>query len=184
MHTEVLPPVVFLSCIRNTSISLNLMFTDLSTKNLAFYNGHLSHLSREELLEVLGSPDAEELTRLDGGALGQGIPMQLVESTGWVGWPLNDDEDDENIRIIDLGEAFTQDTVPEKLAQPDCLQAPETIFTGKLDYRQDLWRVGLVVRLPLPTLETDRLKYGVRFIILSSEYCRIAGGELTPWLNR
>ena len=155
MHMEVLSPIVSLPRIRNISISLNLTFTDLSTRNLAFYNGRLSRLSGEELLEVLGSPDAEELTRLDGEPLGQGIPTQLVESTRWTGWPLNDDEDDENIRIIDLGEAFTKDTVPEKLAQPGCLQAPETIFTGKLDYRQDLWRVGLVVRLPLPSLETD-----------------------------
>ena len=136
-------------------MSIKLTFTDLSIQNLAFCNERLSHLSEEELFEALGSPDPEELTRLDGEPLGQGVPIQLVESALWTGWPLDDDEDDENIRIFDLGEAFNQDAVPEKLAQPAGLQAPETVFTGKFDYRQDLWRVGLVVRSLLPTFESD-----------------------------
>lgn len=154
MHTEVLS-FAFFPRMPNTSILLNLRFPDLSTKNLAFYNARLSRLSREKLFDALGSPDAEELTRLDGKPLGRGIPKQLVESTQWPGWPLDEEDedeydDDDNIRVIDFGEAFTQDTAPDKLAQPGSLQAPETIFTGKCDYRQDLWRVGLVVRLRLP----------------------------------
>lgn len=122
-------------------------------KNLAFYNGRLSHLSEEELLETLGPPNPENLARLDGKPLGQGIPTQLVESAQWTGWPLDDDEDDENIRIIDLGEAFDANAVPKTLAQPGGLQAPEFIFTDKFDYQQDLWRAGLVVRIPLQMLE-------------------------------
>ncbi|KIX09757.1 uncharacterized protein Z518_00838 [Rhinocladiella mackenziei CBS 650.93] len=118
---------------------------DLSIKNLAFYNDRLSRLSEEELFEALGTPNPEELTRLDGKPLGQGIPTQLVESALWTGWPLDDDEDDENVRIIDLGEAFNQTAVPKNLAQPGGLQAPESIFTGKIDYKQDLWRAGLVI---------------------------------------
>ena len=145
--------MVFLPCIRSTFTSHDLTVVDLSIKNLAFCNGRLSRLSEEELFEALGHPTPEELTRLDGEAVGQGIPTQLVESARWTGWPLDDDEDDENIRIIDLGEAFNQNAIPKNLAQPGGLQAPETIFTGNFDYRQDLWRVGLVVRPPLSVLE-------------------------------
>jgi len=112
----------------------------------------LSHLSEKELFEVLGLPESEELVRLDGECLGEGVPNQLVKSAEWVGWPDEDDEDDEDIRIIDLGEAFIQDAVPERLAQPGGLQVPETIFTGRFDYRLDLWRAGLIVRFPPPTL--------------------------------
>ena len=137
---------------RSIFTSLGLTLADLSIKNLAFYHGRLSRLSEEELFEALGPPNADELTRLDGKPLGRGIPTQLIESAQWTGWPLDDDEDDENIRIIDLGEAFHQDAVPRNLAQPGGLQAPESIFIGKLDYRQDLWRVGLVVRVPLLVL--------------------------------
>ena len=176
MHTEVQPPYVFFSHTRAPFMSLNLS-TDISMKNLAFHNGRLSHLAEEELFEALGHPEPEDLIRLDGEPLGPGIPIQIVESARWTGWPLDDDEDDENIRVIDLGEAFNQDTVPEKLAQPGGLQAPETIFTGRFDHRQDLWRVGLVVRLLPPTHKTAWLKHGVRFIILSSDHCRTAGGE-------
>jgi serine/threonine-protein kinase SRPK3 len=89
---------------------------------------------------------------LDGGSLGDGIPNQLVKSVEWIGWPDEDDEDYEDIRVIDLGEAFLQDAVPARLAQPGGLQAPETIFTSVFDYRLDLWRVGLIVRFLPPTL--------------------------------
>jgi serine/threonine-protein kinase SRPK3 len=93
---------------------------------------------------------------LDGKCLGEGIPHQLVRSVEWVGWPDEDDEDDENVRVVDLGEVFPQNAVPERLAQPGGLQAPETIFTGKFDYRLDLWRAGLIVR------DFRRLLFGER----------------------
>jgi serine/threonine-protein kinase SRPK3 len=127
-------------------------FADLSVRNLALNSTRLSHFSEEELFRVLGLPKSEELIRLDGKPLGEGIPSRLVKSVEWIGWPDDDDDDDDDIRIIDLGEAFTQDTVPEKLAQPPDLQVPETIFTDRLDYRLDLWRAGLIVRFPPLTL--------------------------------
>lgn len=71
------------------------------------------------------------LTRLDRESFGKCIHNQLVKSVEWVGWPDEEDEedeDDEDIRVIDLGEAFLQDTVPERLAQPGGLQAPEKDF--------------------------------------------------------
>lgn len=167
----------------------HLTFTDISTKNLAFCDSRLSRLSEEELLLALGAPETDFLTRADGKPLEKGVPTQLVESAQWTGWPLNENEDecedeDDNIRIIDLGEAFDENARPEKLAQPGGLQAPETIFTGRLDYRQDLWRAGLVVRHPLSTLGTTELKRVASFILLSSEHCRTAGGVSIPWLRR
>lgn len=61
---------------------------------------------------------------MDGKSLEEGISNQLVKSVEWVGWPDEDDEDDEDIRVIDLGDAFPQDAVSERLAQPGGLQAP------------------------------------------------------------
>ena len=66
-----------------------------------------------------------------------------MKTAGWDNWT---DEDEENLRVIDFGEAFLQGTEPRMLAQPDTLRAPETIFTAKFDYRLDLWRAGIVVR--------------------------------------
>ncbi|KAI9676538.1 MAG: hypothetical protein M1817_000697 [Caeruleum heppii] len=93
--------------------------------------------------------------RLDSETVLQ-ISTQMLESVAfmheagyahgdWVGWPIDEDEDDEDIRVIDLGEAFDMNTVPERLAQPGGMQAPETIFTGRFDYRVDLWRAGLII---------------------------------------
>jgi serine/threonine-protein kinase SRPK3 len=144
----------------------------------------LSHLSEEELFEVLGLPESEELVRLDGESLGESVPNQLVKSVEWVGWPDEDDEDDEDIRIIDLGEAFVQDAVPERLAQPGGLQVPETIFTSKFDYRLDLWRAGLIVRFPPPTLCERLTDICCRSIISRSEHFHSNGLKSTPWLHR
>ena len=84
-----------------------------------------------------------ELARLDGKPLDKALPRQLVKAADWINWI---DEDDEDLRIIDLGEAFLQGAKIQTLAQPSSLQPPETIFTSSFDYRIDLWRAGIVVR--------------------------------------
>ena len=123
--------------------------TDLSPKNVAFWSPHLSRLSEEKLLEVLEEPLPDEVIPLNRNPLPTGIPTEVVESAEWPGWPLDEDKHaDKNIRLIDLGEAFHRRNIPQKLAQPWGLQAPEMFFGDKFDYRQDLWRAGSIVRLP------------------------------------
>ncbi|TVY46844.1 Protein kinase [Lachnellula occidentalis] len=96
----------------------------------------------DDLFEVLGLPEFEELTRIDGQPLGPGVPKQLVKRAFWDDWI---DEDEEDIRIIDFGEVFVEGSNPGILAQPPDLRAPETIFTDLLDHRLDLWRAGITV---------------------------------------
>ncbi|KAK5246696.1 hypothetical protein LTR83_001100 [Exophiala xenobiotica] len=115
---------------------------DLSGRNVAFTSNMLSRLTEEGLFEVLGPPETEELCRRDGGPLNQGVPCQLVKATGWDNWT---DEDDEDIRIFDLGEAFLNGAVSENLPQPSHLRAPETIFMDSCDSRHDLWRAGIMI---------------------------------------
>jgi serine/threonine-protein kinase SRPK3 len=109
--------------------------------NVAFTCKGLSQLTEEELFKVLGAPEAEELAQLDGKPLDD-MPTQLAKTAGWDKWV---EEDDEDIRIFDLGEAFLKGAEPKMLAQPRQLKAPETILTDSYDYRVDLWRVGIVV---------------------------------------
>ena len=90
---------------------------------------------------------------MDGESLGEGIPDQLIKSVQWLGWPDAEYINTNDIRVIDLGEAFIQAAVTERIPQPGGLQAPETIFTGIFDYRLDLWCVGLIVGFPPPTLD-------------------------------
>jgi serine/threonine-protein kinase SRPK3 len=99
-------------------------------------------LSKDTLFEVLGFPETESLVRLDGKPLDQGLPQQLIKVASWRNWF---EENDEDIRIIDLGQAFRHGDEPIEIAQPGTLRAPETIFTNKFDYRIDLWRAGIMV---------------------------------------
>ncbi|KAL4870576.1 hypothetical protein BDV12DRAFT_184391 [Aspergillus spectabilis] len=81
---------------------------DISGANIAFTCSHLLDASEEDIFDILGSPEIEELA-----------------PTGWDEWV---DEDKEDIRILDFGEAFLQGREPKKLAQPGNLQVPETIL--------------------------------------------------------
>ncbi|GLB05372.1 hypothetical protein AtubIFM57258_000652 [Aspergillus tubingensis] len=115
---------------------------DISGGNIAFNCTNLSHATKEELFAVLGSPEVEELARLDGKPLDNSLPKQLVRSAEWETWV---DEDEENIRILDFGEAFLQGNEPKVLAQPGQLRVPELIFTDSFDYHVDLWRAGCMI---------------------------------------
>lgn len=127
------------------SLCLQLTCADLSGRNVAFTSDRLSQLTEEELFEVLGTPETEELARRDGKSLGKSLPSHLIKATGWDNWI---DEDEEDIRVFDLGEAFLRGAEPEKLPQPSHLRAPETIFMNSCDSRHDLWRAGIMVRSP------------------------------------
>lgn len=81
---------------------------------------------------MLGLPEQEELIRVDGAPPDNGVPKYLIKSAEWAGWPSErsehdddddddddlDEDDEEDICLIDLGEAFPHDDIPEKLAQP------------------------------------------------------------------
>jgi len=58
--------------------------------------------------------------------------------------------EEKHIRLIDVGEAFPQNVVPEKLAQASVLRASQPILSGEFDQRVDMWWAGLIVRLFCP----------------------------------
>ncbi|KAJ5920739.1 hypothetical protein N7454_009272 [Penicillium verhagenii] len=115
---------------------------DVSDHNMAFTCTAILDATPEKLLEIIGSPEIEELARNDGKSLEKGQPTQLVKTAEWVNWI---DEEEEDIRLIDFGEAFLQGDEPERLHQPGVLQVPETILAKSFDDRLDLWRLGLVI---------------------------------------
>lgn len=116
---------------------------DIGGSNIVFTAPQLAHLPEEALFEVIGSPRSVTLARVDGQPLGSSMPTRLVGKAGWDDWF---EEDEEDIRLIDWGEAFVHGAAPDKIAQPRGLEAPEIIFTGHFDHRVDLWRAGCTVR--------------------------------------
>ncbi len=99
---------------------------DLYDRNIAFTCSGLAQATKEDLFVMLGEPKTEELKRLDGTPLSPDLPRQLVKTAGWDNWWINGDEED--IRILDFGEAFLSRAAPERLAQPGGLHPPETLF--------------------------------------------------------
>ena len=102
-------------------------------------------MTDEDLLDVTGWPTTETLVRIDGKPVGKEFPKELTEAAIWEDWK---DQDKEDLRILDFGESFRQGAEPTDIAQPANLRVPELIFTGRIDYRSDLWHAGMMVRDP------------------------------------
>ncbi|KAJ6084070.1 hypothetical protein N7486_010870 [Penicillium sp. IBT 16267x] len=105
---------------------------DISARSIAFRCRTLVDASEVELLNVIGSPRIEKLACIDGTSLEKGQPTEVHG-------------DEEDIRLLDIGEIFLQGEGPEKLSQSGLLRVPETILTNSFDYRVDLWRIGSMV---------------------------------------
>lgn len=122
-----------------------LICTDISPGNVAFTcQGILENDEEDHLLKALGG-DHFIAEYTGQSPRPENLPKQLVQTACWTGWY---DCPEEDIRLIDWGEAFPIDETRSNLAQPHGLQSPETFFVGSFDYRHDLWRAGCVVSKP------------------------------------
>lgn len=126
---------------------------DLHTRNLAFTIPSMHSLSEEEFLQKLGKPETGLLRRKDGKPLEPGMPKYVVRPTSY---PADLSMPAHPIKIIDFGESFLSDGVPDTLHTPLPVRAPEIIFGEKLDYRVDLWSMGCMVSSDLKENMTRR----------------------------
>ncbi|PYI03357.1 kinase-like protein [Aspergillus sclerotiicarbonarius CBS 121057] len=113
---------------------------DLHTRNLAFVMPPMDNIPEHEFIKILGKPDIGHVHRNDGRSLGPGIPEYIVRPARTCSWPLS-----HTIKIIDFGESFSQQNVPQTLHTPLVVRAPEVIFQDRLDYRIDLWSLGCML---------------------------------------
>jgi serine/threonine-protein kinase SRPK3 len=113
---------------------------------LTFAIPSLHTLTEAELLQKLRSPETGAVIKKDGQSLESGMPSYLVRPTSY---PADVSSPQQQIKIIDFGESFSEHDVPETLHTPLCVRAPEVIFGEKLDYRVDLWSAGCMVSVDL-----------------------------------
>ncbi|GKZ23005.1 hypothetical protein AbraIFM66951_001235 [Aspergillus brasiliensis] len=116
---------------------------DFHIRNLAFTMPEfVSNIPEYEFINLLEKPDIGHVRSNDGRSLGPGIPEYIVRpaSLHSRSRPLSN-----NIKIVDFGESFSQDDVPETLHTPLVVRAPEVIFKDRLDYRVDLWSLGCML---------------------------------------
>ncbi|KAM3484447.1 hypothetical protein MY8738_002136 [Beauveria namnaoensis] len=114
----------------------------VSAANVAFTTRNLAFLSEQALLDVIGPPETAELLNADGSAPGPHLPRQLV---GTARWDDLTNECEEDICLVDFGESFRLEAIPDALAQPIDLRVPETLFGTEFNYKVDLWRLSRVI---------------------------------------
>ncbi|EAU31292.1 conserved hypothetical protein [Aspergillus terreus NIH2624] len=113
---------------------------DLHTRNLVFTIAPKDNIPEQDFIKRLGTPDIGHVRRKDGCQLDPGIPEYIVRPARTHSCPLSG-----SIKIVDFGEAFSQENVPQTLHTPLSVRAPEVIFGGQLDYRVDLWSLGCML---------------------------------------
>jgi serine/threonine protein kinase len=116
--------------------------SDLHTRNLAFTIRSIHSLGEEEFFQKLGNPETGLIRRKDGKPLESGMPKYLVRPTSY---PAGLSVLSYPIKIVDFGESFLDNEIPDKLHTPLPVRAPEIIFGEKFDYRVDLWSMGCMV---------------------------------------
>ncbi len=114
--------------------------------NIVFTCHRLASSEKRIWIELAG-PACSKLVRRDGKPLSPSVPKEYVETETWYDW---NDEEFEDIRILDLGEVFSQGENPPPCVLPAECRAPEIIFEDSFDHRTDLWQAGCAVR---PTLD-------------------------------
>ncbi|KAK4129914.1 kinase-like protein [Trichocladium antarcticum] len=121
----------------------NIGHGDIHTRNLAITVPGLESLDEKGFFERFGSPYASPVTRLDGECLMSNVPSHIVQ-------PASSRMKDillssPTIKVIDFGEAFFKDSVPDTLHTPLSVRAPEVIFGDPFDCRVDMWSAGCLL---------------------------------------
>lgn len=99
--------------------------------------------SENDIYQVLGRPVTAEVARPNGDPINTNVPRYLVLPTTF---PALDLDSAFQVKLADLGEAFTEYDRPASLHCPLVFRAPETIFSDTWDYRVDIWSMGCTVR--------------------------------------
>lgn len=88
-----------------------------------------------------------------------------MESEPWSKWPdVWPDAEFEDIKVVDLGELFSQGQEPAACVLPGECRAPEVLFEDSFDHKTDLWLAGCAVR---PSL--DLIVQVATLTVLTSE---------------
>ncbi|KAJ3526925.1 hypothetical protein NM208_g10957 [Fusarium decemcellulare] len=123
--------------------SQNIGHGDLHTRNLAIVIPGLESLDEFSFLDRLGKPESGPVSRLDGNSLGDNVPSHIVRPA-----PFRKRDlllSSPSVKIIDFGEAFSDNKPPSTLHTPLSVRAPEVVFGDSLDHRVDLWSAGCLI---------------------------------------
>lgn len=107
----------------------------------------IDQLSVSELYKRFGEPESEDVIRLDGRPLPNGVPARVVVP-GWFGVRSNDlDLGEAKIMLSDFGESFNPHETPRMSSKTlPLLQPPEVRFSEKpLSFASDIWTLACTI---------------------------------------
>ncbi|KAI1148928.1 kinase-like protein [Nemania diffusa] len=114
----------------------------------------LDMLSREDMFDMLGEPNSEEVWTLDGKR-SEHAPQFVVAAAPWQRFRSMVTDD---IAIVDFGEAYTPADNPTQFGIPMKYSSPEILFANKSSgFASDIWSLGIsLLELRLDNYPYDR----------------------------
>ena len=119
---------------------------DLHPRNILLAFPGFDSMSVEELYQKYVPPTRTEIRRLDGAALGLGVPSHSVVPV-WLG-SFCEEVSDPRITISDFGEAWlnTDPSPREELHTPPIYLPPETTFAkDAISFPADIWTLACTI---------------------------------------
>ncbi|RWA03572.1 hypothetical protein EKO27_g11534 [Xylaria grammica] len=118
---------------------------DIHMGNVFFRLPHdINNLTPEEIYQTYGKPGLEQVVRVDGNPVGDGVPSHLVVPI-WIGKSSEDIETSEaEVLLSDFGESFMPASVERFYSNsPLSFRPPESRFPSKpIDFAADIWSLA------------------------------------------
>ncbi|KAF2860321.1 kinase-like protein [Piedraia hortae CBS 480.64] len=113
---------------------------DVYTGNIAWKARGLNEFTEEEFLRLFPYALTKEVKSKDGSPLPPNVPKYLVMH----GYNPTQSWNEDDIMLIDFGQAFYLASPPATLATPICYRPPEVVFHEKVDEKVDVWSAGIL----------------------------------------
>ncbi|KAF2861390.1 kinase-like protein [Piedraia hortae CBS 480.64] len=120
---------------------------DLYTGNVVWTLRGVDDLTEEEFLRFFCYAQIKEVKSKDGSPLPPNVPRYLVKHDYRPTQAWNEDD----IMLIDFGQAFHLNSPPDGLVTPLQYRAPEIVFEETLDEKVDVWSAGMLCFVLLTT---------------------------------
>ncbi|KAI1877958.1 uncharacterized protein JN550_000140 [Neoarthrinium moseri] len=98
---------------------------------------NLSHIDKEGLLQITGTPEIEELRLCLGGPLGNKAPRYLVRPAD-----LSQLATVDEVAIINFGGAFDASSPPDFMTPLPSYSSPEILNGNRTSFPSDVWALG------------------------------------------
>ncbi|KAI1854689.1 hypothetical protein JX266_000807 [Neoarthrinium moseri] len=97
----------------------------------------LSHIDKEGLLQIIGTPEIEELRLCSEETLGNKAPRYLVRPA--------DLSQLATIDVLDFGGAFDASSPPDSMTSLPSYSSPEILNGNRTSFPSDVWALGCTI---------------------------------------